>query len=220
MILYCIPYAPIPNETHMLALMPRARRLRHAALHPGVGPLFAYALLSFALEQAYSLCPDELVYTDRGKPYLPGYPIHFSLSHSKSHALCALADVPLGCDVELHRSVPTNIQRRVLGAGESPEDFFAYWTLKESLFKLSKEFDQPFPTLTFMLTGNQATGQGAHGWLYRDIPNCTAAVVAEHPFARPPLELLAPETLFAYTAEKQKAPRSKKGERTNDVDLY
>jgi len=187
---------------HMLALMPRARRIRHSLLRPNAGPLFAYALLSFALERAYSLHAGALAYTDQGKPYLPGHPVHLSLSHSKSHALCAVADVPLGCDIETHRSVPAYTQRRVLGADEPPEDFFAYWTLKESHFKLHGDFDRPFSTLTFTLAGDQATGQDAHGWLYHEVPGCTAAVVAERPFARPPLEILRPETLFVYAAEK------------------
>lgn len=200
--LYYTPYAPIPNDIHMLATLPPARRIRHSLLWPNAGPLFVYTLLSFVLERIYSLRAEILTYTEQGKPYLPGYPLHLSLSHSKSHALCGVANVPLGCDLETHRLVPVYTRHRVLGSGESSDDFFAYWTLKESYFKLHGAFDRPFSTLTFTLAGDRATGQGTHGWLYREIPGCTAAVVAERPFTRPSLTPVAPETLFAYAAKQ------------------
>lgn len=38
---------------------------------------------------------------EHGKPFLPAFPdLHFSLSHSAGVALAAIADVPVGCDIE------------------------------------------------------------------------------------------------------------------------
>jgi len=183
---FCIPYAPIPNRAALLALMPPLRRLRHPGESPG--PLFAYALLAYVLERTFSLDPRTLFYTDAGKPYLPGHPVHLSLSHSNTHSLCAVAAFPIGCDIETHRPVSARLSQRILGAETASTDFFDRWTLSESHFKLCGAFDLPISPDTWHL--------------YHDIPGCTAAVVAEESFPRPPLTILEPEVLFAYAAEK------------------
>lgn len=83
-----------------------------------------------------------------GKPYFPGYPeIYFNLSHTAGCVCCALADAPVGVDVEQCR--PRKNLERIVGrfsAGEqklwqeTPEAmrqqlFFALWVLKESCVK-------------------------------------------------------------------------------------
>ena len=41
--------------------------------------------------------------TDKGKPYFPKFPqIHFSISHSGAYWACAVADEPLGMDLQEH----------------------------------------------------------------------------------------------------------------------
>ena len=197
MILYAAPYAPIPDRVAMEALMPPARRSRLEAEAPSLGPLFAYALLARALEQHCSISAYEaLAFTTTGRPYLPGTPVHLSLSHSKTHALCAVAPFPVGCDIETHRPVSERVRRRVLGAGEAPEDFFALWTLTESYFKLGRSAGDA------VLSVPPFENAEPHSWLYREIPDCTAAVAAHEPFPRPALRILPPETLFSYAAEK------------------
>jgi len=186
----------------MLALLPPARRHRCTSARPSVGALFAYALLAYALEQAGFSDIEGPVYTAEGKPYLLGHPVYFSLSHSKTHALCAVGDIPVGCDIETHRDVSAYTQRRILGAEEAAEDFFTYWTLKESYFKLHGDLGRPFSTVGFVLDGDKATGADAHGWMYREVAGCTAAVVAAHVFARPTLDILTAETIFLYAGEK------------------
>jgi hypothetical protein len=200
MMIFCVPYAPIPDRAALLALMPPLRRIRYMGESPG--PLFAYALLAWALEKHCSLVAKEaLAYSAEGRPHVPNGALHLSLSHSKTHALLALSSAPLGCDIETHRTISERARRRVLGAGRSTEDFFAHWTLRESYFKLTGHFGWTSP-LPFTLTGDKACGEDAHGWLYREIPGCTAAVVAREPFPRPALTLLDPKTIFDYAAEK------------------
>jgi len=202
MILYCTPYAPIPDPSALQALMPPARRQAAQEIPPG--PLFAYALLAWTLDRHHAIAAkDAIAYTEAGKPYLPKEDkLHLSLSHSKTHALCALAPFPIGCDIETHRPLSQRIQHRVLGNTEAPENFFAYWTLKESYVKLTGDLQRPFSTLTFTLTGDQAQGQNTHGWLYQDLPDSTIALLAKEPFPRPKLTILTPETIFAYASEK------------------
>jgi phosphopantetheine--protein transferase-like protein len=43
----------------------------------------------------------QLVLADNGKPYLLGVPFHFSFSHCKGYAACAVDDQPIGIDIEI-----------------------------------------------------------------------------------------------------------------------
>ena len=43
----------------------------------------------------------QLVMADNGKPYLIGLPFHFSFSHCKGYAACAVDDKPVGIDIEI-----------------------------------------------------------------------------------------------------------------------
>lgn len=94
----------------------------------------------------------EFATTTRGKPFLPGDPLHFNLSHSGQWGLLAIADFPLGVDLEQLRPVrdPVRIARRMF----PPEAcarlescpvkkrealFFEQWTLMEARQKLTGE---------------------------------------------------------------------------------
>ena len=193
-------YTSIPDPDALKTLLPPARLARLTGDDPGA--LFAYGLLALVLERHFGQNPQEIVYTDTGRPHLPGFPLHLSLSHAKTHALCAVSDMPVGCDIETHRPISAHTIRRVLADTEEEADFFAYWTLKESYFKLKGDLSQPFSAVRFALSGDAASGADTHGFLYREIPGCTAAVLAGTPFARPLLRFLSPEQLFSYAAEK------------------
>ena len=70
-----------------------------------------------------------------GKPLLPGRR-EFSISHSGTLAVIALADVPVGADIQQVRPVPDAVPRRVLSPEERENgDFFALWTRKEAVLK-------------------------------------------------------------------------------------
>ena len=63
--------------------------------------LGAGLLLGLALERRGIPAGAEIVEGPWGKPFLKDYPeVYFNLSHAGKWALCALGDVPLGCDVE------------------------------------------------------------------------------------------------------------------------
>lgn len=87
----------------------------------------------------------------RGKPYLKGKGIHFSVSHSRGVAVVAVAGARVGVDVEeMDMAFPhMEVADRFFSEGEaeairSEVDhqrraalFFSYWTRKEALLKAS-----------------------------------------------------------------------------------
>ena len=81
-----------------------------------------------------------------GKPRFPDAPdIHFNLSHSAGYAVCALADTPVGVDVQVWRRLKRPVEgrfhpleRELLGMTDEAscrEAFFCLWTAKESFMK-------------------------------------------------------------------------------------
>lgn len=79
------------------------------------------------------------------KPYLKDLPLHFNISHSKELVVCAIAEFPIGIDVEFidrkinyldfqfqmtaHEFLKIDRSQNQIG------DFFSYWTQKESVMK-------------------------------------------------------------------------------------
>ena len=102
----------------------------------------AYTLLADALAlHGFSSLP-AIARTPNGKPFFPDHPrLHFSLSHTKGWALCALSDRPVGVDIEVitprrerlfHYCLTDEEYARFDG---SWPDFFRFWTLKEAWCK-------------------------------------------------------------------------------------
>lgn len=92
----------------------------------------------------------ELGYGRYGKPHLRGLPgVHFNLSHTRTAVMCAISDVPVGCDVQCRCELPAGdpfLEHRVLHLRELAliEGFVGddrrrvltlFWTLKEAYTK-------------------------------------------------------------------------------------
>lgn len=114
-----------------------------------------------------------------GKPYLAEYPeIHFNISHSGKWAVCALASMPCGVDIQERRSIRSRRmvertmnareQRQIQEAEDGTGEFIKLWTYKESCIKLSGEgFHQDMKTLK-----EPACHQ--FFWLEKDLAGCVA----------------------------------------------
>lgn len=161
------------------------------------GPVFAYSLLLFVLNRHCGIENlNSIEYTKAGKPFLPQEEnIHFSLSHTDTHCLCALSENPVGADVQTVRQISHSLPPRVLGAGESPDRFFDYWVLKESFIKLLGDRDRPYQEISFSLNGDRASLGDVNGYVFNEIPNCSAAVCAHGRFDRPTLVEVSPKEL-------------------------
>lgn len=108
-------------------------------------------LLRKVLANYTGIAADKVTFlrTDKGKPYLPGSNIHFSLSHSGHWALLAVANTGLiGVDIEAikttrnlnaiaeHYYHPQEFAHLQALKGDAQRDYFyRLWTLKEAFFK-------------------------------------------------------------------------------------
>ena len=104
----------------------------------------AFLLLERALQDLGIPFVPEFAYEDFGKPYLPGYPVHFSLSHTKNAVACAVSDCPIGVDVQekveysprLADRICSDAERTALeNAKDKDVALTALWTKKEALAK-------------------------------------------------------------------------------------
>lgn len=181
--------------TDLVHFVPGSRR--KSVNSTSFGPVFAYSLLLLVLNRHYCVRNlGSIEYTSAGKPFLTDRSdIHFSLSHTDTHCLCALSNNTVGADVQTHRSIIPSLPQRVLGFGEIPERFFDYWTLKEAFIKLLGNKDRPYQEISFSLTEDSAFSGDVHGHVYREIPGCSAAVCAVGQFQRPILTEISPYEL-------------------------
>ena len=133
----------------MLPLVSEQRREQALQFKHAFGQyacLKSYLILQDLLREHYGIEGDLVFsYNEHGKPMLKEVSnIHFSISHCKEAIAVAVADRPVGIDVETLRMPSEALAERVMDEGEklrfdisdTPEDFFtALWTAKEAVMK-------------------------------------------------------------------------------------
>lgn len=143
-------------------------------------------LLARGLARAFGVRPDELVFERNsfGKPSLAGRRgVHFSVAHCPDAVAVAVADRPVGVDVErirprdryvAARCLDASERERVEAASEPDREFFRYWTLKESYVKaLGCGLTYPLRKARFAVTDG--------GEVASDRPNAAFLLVEGHP---------------------------------------
>jgi phosphopantetheine--protein transferase-like protein len=89
---------------------------------------------------------NQMVMADNGKPYLIGLPFHFSFSHCKGYAACAVDDKPIGIDIEIIHPRILKVAHKFLNDSEKAmianleqEDqlnqLAFLWAAKEAMYK-------------------------------------------------------------------------------------
>lgn len=126
----------------------RISKYRHMA--DAYRTLLGELLIRYAVCQKSGCNNNEIIISNKGKPYLI-YPtkIFFNISHSGNWAIGAIADAPLGIDIEyikrernykeiIYRFY-TDIERQYILSDQNEdvqiERFYQIWTLKESYIK-------------------------------------------------------------------------------------
>ena len=129
-------------------------------------------------ETGLSLPP--ILTTDRGKPYFENSPLHFSISHTRRHAFCVLAEHNVGIDAEeLDRNISLKLAEKILSPMEKAQydaapdkrrALLKFWVLKEAAAKLSGEGLRGYPDHTqFSLEDPRVT----------EIDGCLVAVLQD-----------------------------------------
>jgi phosphopantetheinyl transferase len=98
----------------------------------------------------------DLVMADNGKPYLKGVPFHFSFSHCKGYAACAVSDhFPIGIDIEIIHPRIAKVAHKFLNDAEkamlanlNEEDALKqlafFWAAKEAMYKKHEQLGIDF----------------------------------------------------------------------------
>jgi phosphopantetheinyl transferase len=113
-----------------------------------------------------------------GKPYFPGNPVYFSITHTRRRVFCALSPCPIGIDAEeLDRQVKPGLAKHILSPGELEQHLQAehpqralltFWVLKEAAAKLTGKGIRGYPNDTnFSLTDPRV----------RELEGCLVAVM-------------------------------------------
>lgn len=92
------------------------------------------------LERYYSLSGVRFLRSPAGKPYIPGNPVCFSLSHSRDLTLLAVSPEETGADCEwlggkLRPAVLSRFPDPEKAEIRSDRDFLFHWTVREAYVK-------------------------------------------------------------------------------------
>ncbi len=124
------------------------RILRQRVKQNADNMLVGAALVRHMIWEAFRipLSQQHIVYGSYGKPYLRDYPnAHFNISHSGRYVVCAVADRPVGIDVQVIGTYRHDVAVRVcseeqlvkIEASNDPAaEFTKLWTQKEAYLKM------------------------------------------------------------------------------------
>lgn len=115
----------------------------------------------------------DVAFTANGKPYFSESHIFFSISHSHGVCAVAIADKPLGVDVEqIRTNYPPNMIERSLTDAEKAVydgDFTHIWCRKEAVAKMTGEGITEYPvtidTTKYKFNEQQIEWNGQKYWL-------------------------------------------------------
>ncbi|MCO5234102.1 MAG: 4'-phosphopantetheinyl transferase superfamily protein [Chitinophagales bacterium] len=106
---------------------------------------FGRMLLLYAFKDiGFKVSVENLLYTEKGKPYFSDFPIDFNISHSGEYVALLIAEEECGIDIEQHREINISIFKRqftdtefdtINNSSNSVKEFFKFWTIKEAAIK-------------------------------------------------------------------------------------
>ena len=155
-------------------------KLKYCTLEEETGHEAGRRLLGeLYLEETGQALP-EIHIGSRGKPYFQDSPLHFSITHTKKHAFCAISRHSIGIDAEeMDRKISPHLADHVLSPGEKAQygqaqdrqkTLLTFWVLKEAQAKLTGEGLRGYPNHTDFTLPSKAV---------REIDGCLLAILEE-----------------------------------------
>ena len=161
------------------------RRAKRKGRSPQRGSAFGVSLLEYAVRDTWGIDLPEMTPPGSGKPMFIGVENkHFSVSHSKTHVLVALSDVPVGADLETRREISEKRKRMIMNGQEFRDfDFFDLWCLRESVYKLNGAGNLR-EILRFHKDGDRIVGpdESIYYGIIEGVEGCAGAVCMAQPF--------------------------------------
>lgn len=134
---------------YIIPLLPEERvkkTMRFRSITDKKNCVIAFLMLKIALKQNFHISDFILQYGKYGKPYLADHSdVYFNISHCSCGCAVAVADCPVGVDIQDIRSFSWEIAHRVcckeelevlVQSTEKDREFTRMWTLKESYVKM------------------------------------------------------------------------------------
>jgi phosphopantetheine--protein transferase-like protein len=98
---------------------------------------------------------NKMVMADNGKPFLQGVPFHFSFSHCKGYAACAVDEKPVGIDIEIIHPRISKVAHKFLNDKEKAmiaaleekdqlNQLAFLWAAKEAMYKKHEQLGIDF----------------------------------------------------------------------------
>ena len=178
-----VPTKPAPTRSSLLApITPVSLQLsRLTPTTAQKASLLAYMTLWGLLEQTCGITEAPLFDhehgsedgSNKGKPTLAGHPdVYFSLSHTDNAVLVAVADTPVGADIQAFRKpserllsrVCSNEERRALEGLDDQGKALAFaqiWTRKEAFLKMKGQGIRSLHDLKRKVPQNSISEEGA-----------------------------------------------------------
>ena len=173
-------------------------RAKRKGRSPQRGSAFGVSLLEYAVRDTWGIELPEMSPPGSGKPVFVGVEnMHFSVSHSKTHVLVALSDVPVGADLEARREISEKSMRMIMNGQEFRDfDFFELWCLRESVYKLNGAGNLR-EILRFHKDGDRIMGPDESIWygVIKGVDGCAGAVCMDRPFEVPEINWVEIEKL-------------------------
>ncbi len=149
--IYHNAYIPEIVFKYLLSFLPEYRTqqiLRKKSKNAADNMLIGSILARYAIKNEFGIPIAKQVFSigEHGKPYLKNHPdIHFNISHSEQCVVCAVADVPIGIDVQKASELNLGVAERVcneeeltqiLTSTDKASEFIKLWTQKEAYVKM------------------------------------------------------------------------------------
>lgn len=131
-------------------------------------------------EYKLNISVSSLAFNKSNKPYFIGSNLHLSFSHSDEYVACAVADAPVGIDIEKIKPVKDSVIKRVCSLDEqnyinnSNSSFFTVWTLKEAYIK-ANDCSLKMSQINTVEDGNIC--MASFDFLTRDIPDYKWSII-------------------------------------------